>query len=341
MSARGLLEKLESISREAPGLVEAASTPEELESLRIRYLGRKGEIASVFESLKALSAEEKKSVGRVANELKSRLNELCGKRKRLLEEERESGAERLDLTLPGRRRAVGRLHVLMQTLDEIKRVFFGLGFSSTEGPDVEDEYHNFDALNIPPEHPARSLGDTFYLPGGRVLRTQTSPMQIRLMERESPPLRAIFPGRVYRHEAQDASHASEFHQVEGLYVDHSVSMADLKGVLTIFVRNMFGGETRLRFRPHYFPFTEPSAEVDISCIMCGGSGCRVCSQTGWLEILGCGMVHPHLFRAVGYPEGVWTGFAFGLGVERIAMLKYGIDDIRLFAENDLDFLDQF
>ncbi len=279
-------------------------------------------------------------VGRLANKLKKELEELVRRQREALLRAAEDQAPGLDLTLPGRPYELGRLHPITQVLEEISIIFERLGFAVAKGPEVETDYYNFEALNIPPEHPARDMQDTFYFPEGFLLRTHTSPIQIRTMLSRKPPLRIIAPGKVYRCDS-DITHTPMFHQIEGLMVDREVSFADLKGILIYFARETFGPETKVRFRPSYFPFTEPSAEMDIQCVICKGEGCRLCGETGWLEILGAGMVHPNVFKAVGYDPEEWQGFAFGLGIERIAMLKFGINDIRLFYENHLRFLEQF
>jgi len=329
--------------------IEAASSLKQLEEIRVRYLGRKGLLTSILRSIADLSDSERALVGKVSNEAKQKLASLIAQKKELLEQGLRSAAPRgVDFTLPGTGEWVGRQHLLSVVMRELKGIFVGMGYSVATGPDVEDVYHNFEALNIPDGHPAREQGDTFFVKGGLVLRTHTSPVQIRVMENTPPPIRMIFPGRVYRRDAPDATHSPEFHQLELLYVDRGVTFQDLKGTLTHFVRRFFGEETGLRFRPFYFPFTEPSAEVDITCIACSGgkapprSGtCRMCGGAGWLEILGAGMVHPAVFRFVGYDPEQYTGIAFGVGIERMAMLKYGITDIRFFLENDLRFLEQF
>ncbi len=321
--------------------IRQAPNAEDLESLRIKYLGRKGALTLVLRSLKDLPAESRKALGQEANRAKEVLEaELTRALAALKEAARRASAPRIDVTLPGRRPPLGRLHPLSQVMAEVCDIFLRLGFETVEGPEVELDWYNFEALNIPPDHPARDMQDTFYFSDQVLLRTHTSPMQIRTMEKRRPPLRIIAPGRVYRRDS-DLTHTPMFHQVEGFLVDQGVTFADLKGTLTAFVHEMFGPEVGVRFRPSYFPFTEPSAEVDIECVICRGQGCRVCKITGWLEILGSGMMHPALFEAVGYDPEEYTGFAFGLGIERIAMLKYGIDDIRLFFENDLRFLRQF
>ena len=321
--------------------IRQARTPEELELLRVKYLGRKGDLTAVLRSLGKLDPEERRQVGQEANRAKEALEAAIDEALNALKAAaRLAAAPIADVTLPGRRLPRGRLHPLNQIMAEVCDIFLHLGFEAVEGPEVELDWYNFEALNLPPDHPARDMQDTFYFSDKVLLRTHTSPMQIRVMEVRQPPVRIIAPGKVYRRDS-DITHSPMFHQVEGLLVDKGVTFADLKGVLTAFVHQMFGPEVGVRFRPSYFPFTEPSAEVDIECVMCGGHGCRVCQATGWLEVLGAGMVHPAVFEAVGYDPETYTGFAFGLGVERIAMLKYGVDDIRLFFDNDLRFLRQF
>lgn len=331
------------------GEVRSAADTAELERLRVRYLGKKGELTARLRSLGDLAPDQRPEVGRRINEFRRRLEEALQERQRELAAREEASrlqAETLDVTLPGVPPSWGRRHPLRQVWEEIEDVFLRLGFDVAEGPEVETEYYNFEALNIPADHPARDMQDSFYLRGvgpGLLLRTQTSPVQIRYMQQEAPriPLRMVAPGRVYRRDQLDASHSPVFHQVEGLVVGPEVSLADLKGVLSLFAREIFGPAAKLRFRPSYFPFTEPSAEVDVSCPLCGGRGCRTCSGSGWLEILGCGMVHPRVLREGGYDPEEVAGFAFGMGIDRIAMLRYGIDDLRLFTQNDLRFLRQF
>ena len=313
----------------------------QLEELRVKYLGRRGIIQSLFDKLREVPKEEKPALGKLLNELKELAQGKYNEKKLEIERKKAKVESVVDLTIPGRLKYAGRKHPLTQTLEEIKKIFIGMGFEVASGPEIEDDYHNFEALNIPPEHPARDMQDTFFIEDKIILRTHTSPVQIRVMESRKPPVRIIAPGRVYRNEAISARSYCLFHQVEGLYVDEGVSFAELKGTLLAFAKQMFGSDVKLRFRPSFFPFTEPSAEVDVSCFICGGRGCRVCKYGGWLEILGCGMVDPNVFKFVGYDTEKYTGYAFGMGVERIAMLKYGIDDIRLFYENDFRFLDQF
>ncbi len=323
--------------------IERAATRRDLEEARIRYLGKKGALTLLLRALPDLPSAERPVVGREANLAKAEIESVLEARLAALESlERRArlSGDRPDLTLPGRRVAPGRLHPLTQVHDEIVDVFTGMGFAVAEGPEVELDYYNFEALNIPKDHPARDMQDTFYVGGEILLRTHTSPVQIRTMERQKPPVRIIVPGRVYRRDA-DITHSPVFHQVEGLAVDRGISMSDLKGTLELFARELFGADSRIRFRPSFFPFTEPSAEVDVLCFLCKGGGCRVCKASGWLEILGSGMVHPRILQAMGYDPEEVTGWAFGMGIERVAMLRYGIDDIRLLFENDLRFLSQF
>ncbi len=315
-----------------------------LDALRVHYLGKKGLLTAQLKSLGKLSAEERPKAGQAINAAKRELAQLLNDRKAILESEALAArlaSESVDITLPGRPRSRGGLHPVTRTIGRINQLFSQVGFSVAEGPEVEDEYHNFEALNIPEHHPARAMHDTFYFEPGRLLRTHTSPVQIRVMEESGPPLRVIAPGRVYRCDS-DLTHTPMFHQVEGLLVDTDVTFADLKGVVSQFLQAFFEDENlETRFRPSYFPFTEPSAEVDIKCVMCEGHGCRVCSRTGWLEVMGCGMVHPEVFRHAGVDNEKFSGYAFGIGVERMAMLRYGVNDLRLFFENDLRFLRQF
>jgi phenylalanyl-tRNA synthetase alpha chain len=336
--------RVDAIADEARAAIARAASAAELEQLRVHYLGRQGALTTLLRTLGTLPTAERPLVGAAANEVKRTLETLLDMRlteTREAERRQERARRRLDLTLPGRRPPLGTLHPLTRVHDEIVAIFVGLGFSVAEGPEVEDDYHNFEALNIPRDHPARDMQDTFYLSEDVLLRTHTSPVQIRTMQAQRPPVRIIVPGRVYRRDELDPSHSPVFHQVEGLAVDRNITMGDLRGTLSLFARQMFGPRSRIRFRPSFFPFTEPSAEVDVVCFMCSGEGCRVCKQSGWLEILGSGMVHPQVLRNVGYDPEEVTGWAFGMGIERIAMLKYGVDDIRLFFENDLRFLRQF
>ncbi len=330
------------LKQEAGEALEKIKDAASLEAFRIQFLGRKGGVLTgVMRQLKSVAAEDRPRLGQMANDVKQvieqRLEEI---KEQLGASATKASAGATDYSLPGRYLPFGKLHPVTQVMEEICAIFEGLGFAVAEGPDVETDYYNFEALNIPPHHPARDMHDTFYVSDSILLRTHTSPMQARIMEKHDPPLRYIAPGKVYRCDS-DITHTPMFHQVEGFLVDKDVSFADLKGVLTAFTHKMFERELALRFRPSFFPFTEPSAEVDIACVICGGSGCRVCKRTGWLEILGSGLIDPEVLKMVGYDPDVYSGFAFGLGVERIAMLKYGIDDIRLYYENDLRFLSQF
>jgi phenylalanyl-tRNA synthetase alpha chain len=315
-----------------------------LDRVRVQYLGKSGLLTAQLKSLGALPADQRPAAGQAINRAKAAVQQGIEVRKAGLEQaalEQKLADDRIDVTLPGRGQRSGGLHPVTRTLQRIERLFQNAGFSIEEGPEVEDDYHNFEALNIPAHHPARAMHDTFYFDDGRLLRTHTSPVQIRVMESREPPLRIIAPGRVYRCDS-DLTHTPMFHQVEGFLVDEQATFADLKGVLYDFLRNFFEqDDLKLRFRPSYFPFTEPSAEVDVQCVMCGGDGCRVCKQTGWLEVLGCGMIHPEVFRHVGIDSERYLGYAFGMGVERLAMLRYGVDDLRLYFENDLRFLAQF
>lgn len=336
-----LLRELRAIEEEARAAIAAAASREELEATRIKYLGRKGRLTQILRSVGGLPPEERPALGQEANRIKEALAEALAGRQGRLEDRQRAVVEGLDVTLPGRRCWLGRPHPLTLVIEEIVQVFSRMGFSVVRGPESETEYYNFDALNIPSGHPARDEMDTFYLPGGILLRTHTSPVQVRTMSQASPPIRIIVPGRCFRRDTIDATHYPIFHQVEGLYVDGEVSLGDLKSTLETFAAGLFGQGTPVRFRPSYYPFVEPGADVDVGCVLCHGEGCGVCKGTGWLEILGAGMVHPAVFETVGYDPDEVTGFAFGMGIERIAMLKYRIPDIRLFYENDLRFLHQF
>jgi phenylalanyl-tRNA synthetase alpha chain len=323
--------------------IAAATDLPDLDRERVRFLGKSGELTALLKQLGRLPAEERPAAGQEINQAKVAVQAAVDARRRRLEEEALAArlsSERIDVSLPGRGQRPGGLHPVTRAMRRIERLFGNAGFAVAEGPEVEDAYHNFEALNIPAHHPARAMHDTFYFDADLLLRTHTSPVQIRVMEEQAPPLKVIAPGRVYRCDS-DLTHTPMFHQVEGLLVDEHVSFADLKGVLYDFLRTFFERDLALRFRPSYFPFTEPSAEVDIQCVICGGDGCRVCKQTGWLEVLGCGMVHPEVFQRVGIDSERFLGYAFGMGVERLAMLRYGIDDIRLNFENDLRYLRQF
>jgi phenylalanyl-tRNA synthetase alpha chain len=336
-----MIEKIKKYKDDFKNRISGIGIGDELRQLRTDFLGKKGLVTQVMKDMRELSSEQKREVGRHVNELKNWIeNEIKEKTEKLKGSSTEGANRTFDITLPGRKEARGSLHPITHVMDELIAIFMSLGFQVAEGPEVESDYYNFEALNIPKDHPARDMQDTFYIGGEKVLRTHTSPVQIHVMEKQQPPLRIIAPGKVYRCDS-DISHTPMFHQIEGLMVDENVTFSDLKGVMNIFVHQIFGEKTKVRFRPSFFPFTCPSAEVDIQCVMCSGKGCRVCSQSGWLEILGAGMVDPAVFGAVDYDPEKWTGFAFGMGIERIAMLKYGIHDIRLFFENDLRFLQQF
>ena len=338
-----MIEALGHIREEVLASLSKVHTEKEITEIRVKTLGRKGSLTQLLKQLGALPEAERKEIGKRANEIKEALESQIEEALHQLKEREKKEAlekEKVDITLPGRRIPMGKRHPITQTLDEIVQIFFHLGFEVVEGPEVELDYYNFEALNIPKGHPAREMQATFFISEDVVLRTHTSPVQVRTMEKRRPPIRVICPGAVYRCDS-DPTHSPMFHQVEGLLVDKGITFADLKGVLTVFVHEIFGEETRLRFRPSFFPFTEPSAEVDIECFICGGKGCGVCSNTGWLEILGSGMVDPAVYQFVNYDPEEVTGFAFGMGIERIAMLKFGINDIRLFFNNDLRFLRQF
>ena len=335
-------EKLEQIKAEALALLAAPDA--DAEQIRIRFLGKKGELTAVLRGMGALSAEERPVVGQLANDVRAEIESAITAR--MAEQKQKELAarlqsEKLDVTMPGTPARMGHQHPLTRVQREIEEIFIGMGFQIAEGPEVEYDYYNFQALNIPENHPARDTQDTFYITDNILLRSQTSPVQVRVMEKQAPPVRVISPGRVYRSDALDATHSPLFHQIEGLVVDKGITMSDLKGTLETFARKLFGEDTKIRFRPHHFPFTEPSAEVDVSCFACGGKGCRVCKGEGWIEILGAGMVHPFVLSNCGIDPEVYSGFAFGMGLERVAMKHYGIDDIRLFYENDERFLKQF
>ncbi|MBI1805359.1 MAG: phenylalanine--tRNA ligase subunit alpha [Ignavibacteriae bacterium] len=336
-----MIDQIEQIRRAAATEIEAASDLQALDITRVKYLARKGAIANLFDNLKTISATDRPAMGKALNELRQSVQSLFDQKKASLDLAAMPQQTSYDLTLPGRMRWIGSKHPITQTIDEIKRIFIGMGFQVATGPEIEDDYHNFEALNFPPDHPARDMQDTFFITDKILLRTHTSPVQIRVMENQKPPVRVIIPGRVYRNEAISARSYCLFHQVEGLYVDKGVTFSELKGTLLTFARQFYGSSIKYRFRPSFFPFTEPSAEMDITCYLCSGKGCRVCKQTGWLEILGCGMVHPNVFKNVNYDPEEVTGYAFGMGIERITMLRYGVDDIRTLFENDTRFLKQF
>lgn len=335
---------LQDVLKQAQQSVSDATDLQALDDIRVKYLGKKGEFTAQLKSLGQLPAEERKAAGQTINDAKRAFQQTLDEKKLQLEAEKlnaQLSSETVDVTLPGTGQQPGGLHPVTRTMQRIQTLFNGLGFDVAEGPEIEDDYHNFEALNIPSHHPARAMHDTFYFDANTLLRTHTSPVQVREMEVTAPPLRLIAPGRVYRCDS-DLTHTPMFHQVEGLMVDTDVSLADLMGTLDRFLRLFFENENlQTRFRPSYFPFTEPSSEVDIQCVMCEGEGCRVCSHTGWLEVLGCGMVHPEVFKHAGIDNEKFTGYAFGMGVERLAMLKYGVNDLRLFFENDIKFLKQF
>lgn len=334
-------EEILALEKRALSELESVSDHSGLERFRVAYLGKKGALTSLLKRLGELSPEERPEAGKLANRVKVNLTRRFEEAKERLDSLPGAGKPHvLDVTLPGRKPVRGSLHPITQVLQEICGIFVRMGYRIVKGPNVELDYYNFEALNIPKDHPARDMQDTFYISGKTVLRTHTSPMQVRTMERQKPPVSVIAPGKVYRRDS-DITHTPMFHQVEGLLVDRGVTFGDLKGTLTAFVHQMFGSDTPLRFRPSFFPFTEPSAEVDIRCVICKGKGCRTCSSTGWLEILGSGMVDPEVYRFVDYDPEIYSGFAFGVGIERIAMLKYGIDDIQLFFRNDVRFLRQF
>lgn len=337
------MDNLAALTEAALKLIDQAEDLVALDQVRVNYLGKKGQITILLKGLSALSAEERPAAGAAINEAKQAVQVQINQRKQHLEQaaiDHQLAAETLDITLPGRREELGGLHPITRTIRRIQAIFASIGYSVAEGPEIEDDFHNFGALNIPAHHPARAMHDTFYIDDSHVLRTHTSPVQIRTMKNQSPPIRAIFPGRVYRCDS-DLTHTPMFHQIEGLVVERQVSFAHLRATVDEFLKTFFEADVPTRFRPSYFPFTEPSAEVDIQCSNCAGDGCRVCSDTGWLEVMGCGMVHPNVFKACDVDAEVYSGFAFGMGVERLAMLRYGVNDLRLFFENDLNFLRQF
>lgn len=342
-------EKLEQIKAEALKQIEtvggqSGQALDKLNEIRVNYLGKKGQLTALLKGMKDVAPEERPKVGQMVNDVRSEIEEVLeratDKMKTLALEGRLKG-ETIDVTLPARKNNVGHRHPNTIALEEVERIFVGMGYEVVEGPEVEKDYYNFEALNIPADHPAKDEQDTFYVNGDILLRTQTSPVQVRVMEQTKPPIRIIAPGRVFRSDEVDATHSPSFHQIEGLVVDKNITFADLKGTLAQFAKELFGEETKVKFRPHHFPFTEPSAEVDVSCFKCGGKGCRFCKGSGWIEILGCGMVHPKVLKMSGIDPEVYSGFAFGVGLERIALLKYEIDDMRLLYENDIRFLKQF
>ena len=337
-------QELELLRKRAEQELRETKDRQGLENLRIKYLGKKGELTAILKQMRELSEQERPVIGQLANELRALLEKDLTDRAAELRETETAvrlKLEQIDVTLPGKRHALGHKHPLSLELDEIKELFVGMGFDIVSGPEVEYDYYNFEALNLPKDHPARDMQDTFYITENILLRTQTSPVQVRTMEKQKPPIRIISPGRVYRSDAVDATHSPLFHQIEGLVVDRGVTMADLKGTLETVIKSMYGQDCVLRFRPHHFPFTEPSAEVDVQCFNCHGEGCRLCKGEGWIELLGCGMVHPKVLSNCGIDPEVYSGFAFGMGLERLVMRKYSIDDMRLFYENDVRFLSQF
>ncbi len=336
--------QLEQIRQSALEAVNSADALQDIEALRVKYLGKKGELTGILKQMGKLSAEERPVIGQLANEIRGAIEQAIDVKLteiKSAEQAKKLIDEKIDVTLPGKPVAMGSRHPLTVVLDEIKEIFVGMGFDIVDGPEVELDYYNFEALNIPKDHPARDTQDTFYITDNIVLRTQTSPVQIRVMEKQKPPIRIISPGRVYRSDAVDATHSPVFHQIEGLVVDKGITFTDLKGTLETFVKRLYGEDTVVRFRPHHFPFTEPSAELDVQCFNCHGEGCRLCKGEGWIEILGCGMVHPDVLRNGGIDPDEYSGFAFGYGLERVCMRKYSIDDLRLFFENDVRFLKQF
>ena len=337
-------EQLEQIRAEAAASIESAASLQELDAVRVKYLGKKGELTAVLKTMGKLSPEERPKVGQMANEVRELITADLEKRNELLkaaQQEMKLKAETIDVTLPGTKVEIGHKHPLSIVLDEVKEIFLGMGFEVVGGPEVEWDYYNFEALNIPKDHPARDTQDTFYITENMLLRTQTSAVQIRTMENKKPPIRMIAPGRVFRSDAVDATHSPLFHQIEGMAIDEGITMGDLKGTLETFAKKLYGEQTKIRLRPHHFPFTEPSCEIDVSCFKCGGCGCSMCKGEGWIEILGGGMVHPKVLRTGGIDPEKYSGFAFGVGLERIAMFRFGLDDMRLLYENDVRFLDQF
>ena len=337
-------EQLSAIKTSAESALEKALDLTELENLRVKYLGKKGELTSLMKGMGKLTPEERPVIGQLANEVRGFIEGILEEKSKALiklAKDKKLASETIDVCQPGNRPEHGKKHPITTVLNDLKDIFIGMGFTIAEGPEVELDYYNFEALNLPPDHPARDTQDTFYINEDTLLRTQTSSVQVRVMEKQQPPIRIVSPGRVYRSDAVDATHSPVFHQVEGLVVDEGITMADLKGTLEVFIKRLYGEDTKVRFRPHHFPFTEPSAEVDISCFSCKGEGCRICKGEGWIEILGCGMVHPKVLANCNIDPEKYSGFAFGIGLERVAMFRYGIDDLRLFYENDLGFLKQF
>ncbi len=339
-----MIHDLQNIKEQAAEALSKAADSKTLEALRVKYLGKKGELTAILKQMGKLSAEERPKVGQLANEVRAGIEQMIEERSAAIKQavlDARLQAERVDVTMPGKAAPIGKAHPLTKVLDEVKEIFLGMGFDVVDGPEVELDYYNFEALNIPKNHPARDTQDTFYITENTLLRTQTSPVQIRTMEQRKPPIRVISPGRVYRSDALDATHSPVFHQIEGLVVDKNITMSDLKGTLELFIKKLYGEDSVVRFRPHHFPFTEPSAETDVMCFACHGKGCRLCKGEGWIEILGAGMVHPKVLENCGIDPEEYSGFAFGMGLERVVMRRFGIDDIRLFFENDKRFLEQF
>lgn len=339
-----MIDKLKIIGESAKSALDDAKDLKEIDDLRVKFLGKKGELTAILKQMGGLSAEERPVVGQLANEIRSKIEAHIAEKKSYLKAAAANArlkSEKIDVTMPGETEELGKKHPINLVLDEVKEIFLGMGFDVVDGPEVELDYYNFEALNIPKDHPARDTQDTFYITDNILLRTQTSPVQVRTMEQRKPPIRIISPGRVYRSDAVDATHSPVFHQIEGLVVDKGITMGDLKGTLEDFAKRLYGNDSVVRFRPHHFPFTEPSAEMDTRCFSCGGKGCRLCKGEGWIEILGCGMVHPKVLENCGIDPEEYSGFAFGMGLERLVMRRYNIDDLRLFYENDLRFLKQF
>ena len=340
----GMKEQLQNIELRAKKELESVKDTAELESLRVRFLGKKGELTAILKGMAGLSAEQRPVIGQIANRIRADIEDAISNRLKEISAQQEAKrlvSERLDVTLPGKKPQIGRVHPLNQVLNEIEEIFIGMGFDIAEGPEVEYDYYNFEALNLPPDHPARDTQDTFYITDSILLRTQTSGVQVHVMEKKKPPIRIIAPGRVYRSDAVDATHSPIFHQIEGLVVDRGITMADLVGTLDLMMKRLYGEDCRIRLRPHHFPFTEPSAEVDVLCFNCGGKGCSMCKNEGYVELLGAGMVHPKVLKNCGIDPEEYSGFAFGLGLERVVMRKFGRNDMRMLYENDMRFLEQF
>lgn len=340
-----MIEKLEEIRKKADDMIKSANSSKDIDELRVKFLGKKGELTDLLKSMGSLSPEERPKAGKLVNDVRAYLEENIakyGEKLKSAAQNEKIKLEKIDVTMPGAKiRPLGHKHPISAVIDEVKSIFMGMGYEIAEGPDVEEDYYNFEALNIPENHPAKDEQDTFYVDGGFVLRTQTSSVQVRAMENNKPPIRVIAPGRVFRSDEVDATHSPVFHQLEGLVVDENITMGDLKGALNVFAKELLGADTKVRFRPHHFQFTEPSAEMDVSCFICGGKGCRVCKGTGWIELLGCGMVHPKVLSMSGIDPEKYSGFAFGMGLERVAMQRFNIPDLRLLYENDVRFLKQF